>query len=592
MRRFSRTISAVASVAGALTVAFSAIPARASSVVIESWENTLDGWQAPSPGGSNSSYSPSFSTTTGVTNGNYSLAMTGTASPDYTIMLNSPYSTTITNDLADATSVSLDVYAPAGSFGGALGIDMDIQNAAIGFMSLDGYDYQSPNIGTESTLTVPISSTLASELASSGDPTQFYIQVGGNYTPGNETVYFDNLRAINNSTTPQQWTPTGSGNWNNVANWNGSTIPNAVGAEADFFGAITANSTVYTDQPVTVGTINFNNANTYVVTGSSTLTMQTSSGNAQIIVQQGTQELNLPTTIASNTTLNVASNSALLIANPITIDSGNTLTQTGAGTVTYQSLVTVQSGAALAFANSTHANTLSIAAGGNASIIGSGNVVEVDNLSVGGTLDIGKNEVLVDYGNTYTTPGTDPMSSIRALIQRGYNNGAWNGPGIISSAIAAANANSTNPQYGVGFSDGADTINGHPIVSGLSSGQIEIKYTLLGDANLDGTVNGADFSILAANFGQGYTNWDQGNFLFTPAINGTDFSALAHNFGQGANLVDDTVSPADIAALDSFALANGLPLPNIVGVPEPASLLSLVFLAALTTRRRKKRSRS
>src|SRR5208282_1434563 len=160
----------------------------------------------------------------------------------------------------------------------------------------------------------------------------------------------------------------------------------------------------------------------------------------------------------------------------------------------------------------------------------------------------------------------------------------------ISSSIAVANANSSNPQYGIGFSDGADEINGHPIVSGLTSGEIELKYTLLGDANLDGTVNGADFSILAANFGQGYTNWDQGNFLFTPAVNGADFSALAHNFGQGDSGAAGSVSAADVAALDAFASANGLAAPSFAVVPEPASMALLAFAGMGMLARRRKNS--
>ncbi len=577
MRRISRTVPAILPVTAALVVAFAPFTARASSVLIESWENTLDGWQAPSPDGSNSSYSPSFSTTNGVTDGNYSLAMTGTASPDYSIMLNSPSSMTLTNTLADATSVSLDVFAPSGSFGGALGIDMDIGNSATGFVSLDNYDYQSPTIGTESTITVPISTSLASELAASGDPTEFYIQVGGSDTPGNETIYFDNLRAINNSTTPQQWTPTSSGNWNSVANWSGGTIPNAVDAEADFYGAITANSTVYTDQPITVGTINFNNANKYVITGSSTLTLQASTGNAQVIVQQGTQELNLPITLASNTIFNVSPGANLIIANPLTIDPGDSVTTSGGGTVTYQSIITVGSEASIAFGNSTYANALNVASSGTATIQGSGNLVEVDNLSVGGTVDITKNELLVNYSG-----GGDPISTVYAELKSGYNNGTWNGSGIISSSAQTLH---NGLGYGVGWADGSNHI-----VAGLSSGFIEVKYTLLGDANLDGTVNGSDFSILAANFGLGVTNWDQGNFLFSSSVNGSDFSALAANFGQGSNL--SAVTPADVAALDAFAVANGLPLPTIDAVPEPASLLSLVFVAGLTTHRRKRRLRS
>jgi hypothetical protein len=194
-----------------------------------------------------------------------------------------------------------------------------------------------------------------------------------------------------------------------------------------------------------------------------------------------------------------------------------------------------------------------------------------------GVLDINNNHIIIDYTSS------DPIAAITAYIKSGFNQGHWNGPGIISSAaVSPTNGHS----YGVGWADGADKI-----VSGLSSGQIELKYTLLGDANLDGTVNGSDFSILAANFGQGATNWDQGNFLFTPAVNGTDFSALAANFGQGDSGADANVSQADIAALDSFASANGLPLPAIASVPEPAymGLIAIGAVAPLVRRRKPQR---
>jgi hypothetical protein len=186
------------SAAAMATVALGAVRARASVVLIESWENTLDGWEAPSPDGSNPSYSPSFSTTTGVTNGSYSLAMTGTAAPSYTQMLEGPSSMTLTNTLASATSVSIDVFAPAGSFGGYWGFDIDFDNAATGFESLDGFTYggaDAPPIGTEDTITVSVTPSQNAALAASGDPTQLFVQMGGGYTAGSETVYFDNLQA-------------------------------------------------------------------------------------------------------------------------------------------------------------------------------------------------------------------------------------------------------------------------------------------------------------------------------------------------------------------------------------------------------------
>ena len=328
---------------------------------------------------------------------------------------------------------------------------------------------------------------------------------------------------------PPAWSLNGSGDWNNSSNWTTTPSPNGVGEEADLLGTITSNETVYTDTAITLGKLEISNSSTYEISGTGSLTMQTSTGNAQIIVGNGTQELDLPVFIASNTTLNVASSSTLLIANPLVVESGDSLTQTGAGTVNYQSHVTVESNAAITIGNSTHANTLTVASGGTATIGGTGTVLEVDNLADGGTLDVGTNELLINYGNTYTA-GTDPIATVRSLIASGYNNGHWNGTGIISAAAATENAIPGVPKYGIGYSDGTDQINGHSIVSGLSSGQIELKYTLLGDANLDGTVNGSDFSILAANFGQGYSNWDQGNFLFTPAVNGTDFSRLGRQF--------------------------------------------------------------
>src|SRR5206468_12667162 len=98
------------------------------------------------------------------------------------------------------------------------------------------------------------------------------------------------------------------------------------------------------------------------------------------IVQAGTQKLNLPTVIASNTVLNVASGANLIVADPLTINSGKTVTQTGAGTVTYQSIVNVLGGAGIAFGNSTHAHELDISATGTASIGGSSTVLTVDTL--------------------------------------------------------------------------------------------------------------------------------------------------------------------------------------------------------------------
>jgi autotransporter-associated beta strand protein len=254
-------------------------------------------------------------------------------------------------------------------------------------------------------------------------------------------------------------------------------------------------------------------------------------------------------------------------------------TETFSGANSYTGGTTVNAGALVIAANGALPDGAVSVTGGVLQLAGNTGAAPLTSLSVtgSGVLDLTNNHLIINFGNN-----SDPISSIYAWLKSGFNNGGWNGPGIISST---AQALTNGLRYGVGWADGKDGV-----VHGLSSGQIEIKYTLLGDANLDGTVNGSDFSILAANFGLGVTNWDQGNFLFSSSVNGSDFSALAVNFGQGDNGADAGVSQSDVAALDAFAVANNLPVPTIAAVPEPAAgaIALLTAIGGLLPRLRRK----
>jgi hypothetical protein len=83
-------------------------------------------------------------------------------------------------------------------------------------------------------------------------------------------------------------------------------------------------------------------------------------------------------------------------------------------------------------------------------------------------------------------------------------------------------------------------------VTSARATDLQVRYSYFGDANLDGTVNTADFTSLASNFGSATTPWAQGDFNYDGKVNSLDFNAIATNFG--------VASPTIAAALpvDSY----------------------------------------
>jgi autotransporter-associated beta strand protein len=251
------------------------------------------------------------------------------------------------------------------------------------------------------------------------------------------------------------------------------------------------------------------------------------------------------------------------------------LLATGTGTQTLSGVDTYTGGTAvfggtlvIAAATALPNETLDVDTGGQVRLANGIGGVTIQSLTItsSGLLDINNNHLFIKYGS-----GPDPISSIAALLATGYNSGSWNGAGIDTSAPLTVGGLS----YGLGYADSADP---EESATDLPSGTIEIKYTLLGDADLNGIVNGLDFGILAANSNKGVTGWDEGDFDYNNIVNGLDFGDLAANFNKGAAGADA------VAALDAFAAANGL----LADVPEPVtgSMLLIGAVGALQRRRR------
>jgi hypothetical protein len=162
-------------------------PVQAATALIESWENTLDGWTV-SGGGVGSS---SFSSTLGVTDGSFSLDLTYAGNPNYGTPMFSSYVPAWTSLLATHPTVSVDVFTPPASFGYYLQVQLWINNADTGYFQ-DG-SYLSTTIGSETTIIFPdLPPAMVATLAASSNPTQLGFQIGGG---GAGDVYLDNFRA-------------------------------------------------------------------------------------------------------------------------------------------------------------------------------------------------------------------------------------------------------------------------------------------------------------------------------------------------------------------------------------------------------------
>jgi len=153
---------------------------------------------------------------------------------------------------------------------------------------------------------------------------------------------------------------------------------------------------------------------------------------------------------------------------------------------------------------------------------GMGKYLQVNTLGFSGTstLDITDNVMIIE---------NMAESTVAGLIQYGQ----------ISSSETPNPAPSppyTPGQYGIGYASGAelaaDYAGDNYFGIQLQPNWIVVRFTLLGDTNLDGTVNAADLAQLASHEGSP-GDWFDGDFNGDGIVNSADFSELAANYGKG-----------------------------------------------------------
>jgi probable HAF family extracellular repeat protein len=73
--------------------------------------------------------------------------------------------------------------------------------------------------------------------------------------------------------------------------------------------------------------------------------------------------------------------------------------------------------------------------------------------------------------------------------------------------------------------------------------------TLAGDANGDGTVNGADLNIVLSNYNLTGMDWSQGDFNGDGTVNGADLNTILSNYNQTAGVSSAVPEPGSVVLL-------------------------------------------
>lgn len=391
------------------------------------------------------------------------------------------------------------------------------------------------------------------------------------------------------------------------SNWAGSFAPNGVSTSAVFPNVISAARTVDVAANTTLGSVTFSASNTYTLSSSngSSLTLTNGAmGPAVVSVTSGAPVIDLPVIAPNNTTVAFSGTGTALTARSLA--NAGQLNISGAGTLRVNQTVSgsgsivVGEGSSLLVSNAGSSSTsvrvleqASLTLAGTsvnpalATIAGeamptSGDRPLKPRVSVLGTLSIANNGAPLgsrEYYGTLDLQNNDLIvrgtteATVRDMVASWWNGGARDGTGLGSSIAGTgtgvdelttlAVVSNNNGSGGVRFSEFDN-------VAGLTTSDVLVKYTYIGDTNLSGRVDADDLQATIMGIRNGLTGWWNGDTNYDGVVDANDLANVLRIMSlHGASLGDTGGTSAGGA------------------IPEPGSMALLLAAAPLGLRRRR-----
>jgi autotransporter-associated beta strand protein len=338
------------------------------------------------------------------------------------------------------------------------------------------------------------------------------------------------------------------------------------------------------------GTFNFNGGTLKAARDNADLLANLTAANVKTrgaVIDTNNLTVTLSQPLRHDPSLGAATDGGLTKTGPGTLEltaantySGNTTLRAGTlrlnGSIAATGAVSVETGAKIEVGSAQTLRNLNLASNATLTIRPGGfKLLKLDGFTFDPTslTDINDNALVADYA-----PGaTSPLQPIRSAILSGYSNGSWTGPGITSSTAAASGAN-----VGIGFGEASNVLGpagGNFAGAPVDADAVLLRYTLKGDATLDGIVDFNDLVKLAQNYNatDGQETWDRADFTYDGNVDFNDLVALAQNYNTSLAAAPLAAFSADFREDLARAAAQ---------VPEPTAAVSLLTAAALLRRRR------